>query len=175
MVENGELATPLVDKGAFIADGAVVVGDVHIGPESSIWFQSVVRGDSAPIRIGKAVNIQDGSILHVDEGCPLTLHDGVTVGHLCIVHGCEIGAGSLVGMGSIVMNGVKVGEDSLIGAGSLLTEGKEFPPKSLIIGRPARVVRELTEADIRGLRRATTHYVDAGALYKRSGHHQEME
>lgn len=154
---------------AFVAKGAVVLGDVHIGAHASVWFGAIIRGDSDAVRIGERVNVQDGSVLHVDPGCPLTLEAGVSIGHNCTVHGCTIGAGTLVGMGSIVMNRVRVGEDCLIGAGSLLTEGKVFPPKMLIIGSPAKAVRPLTEIEIQSLRLATEHYAQAGKMYAAEG------
>lgn len=154
----------------FVAKGAVVVGDVEIGAESSVWFTSVIRGDSAPIRLGRQVNVQDGSVLHVDEGMPCILEDGVTVGHRCIVHGAHVKSGSLVGMGAIVMNGVVVGERCLVGAGALLTSGKRFEDEMLIVGSPARAVRRLTEAELASLVHATTHYVEAAEAY-RAQHH----
>lgn len=154
---------------AFIARGAVVIGDVHVGRLASIWFNAVVRGDMAEIRIGARCNVQDGSVLHVDDDCPLVLEDDVSVGHLCIVHGCTVRRGALIGMGSVLMNGVEVGEDALVGAGSLLTEGKIYPPRSLIMGRPARVIRTLGEADVKKLRHATDHYAEAGEAYRLRG------
>lgn len=172
-MDNSRLAPErtVIDPEAFVARGAVVLGDVHVGRLASVWFNAVVRGDMAPIRLGERCNVQDGSVLHVDEGCPLVLEDGVSVGHLCIVHGCTIGRGTLVGMGSIVMNRVQVGEDCLIGAGSLLTEGKQYPPRSLILGRPGKVVRTLSDGDVAKLRRATDHYAEAGRTYRLQGLH----
>lgn len=161
-----------IHEQAFVARGAVVIGEVDVGADASLWYGVILRGDGAPIRVGARANVQDGSVLHVDEGCPCILEEGVTVGHACIVHGCTIGKGSLVGMGSIVMNDVRVGEDCLIGAGSLLTEGKVFPPRSLILGRPAKVVRQLTDADVEKLRHATEHYVQAGRAYRQAGQDQ---
>ena len=159
-----------IAEDAFVARGAVVVGDVHVGALASIWFGCVVRGDSDVIRIGPRVNVQDGTIVHVDEGCPAILEEGVSIGHACVIHGCTLGRGSLIGMGSIVMNGVELGEDCLVGAGSLVTEGKVFPPRSMILGRPGKVVRELGDAEVALLRRATDHYVEAGQLYRSRGH-----
>ncbi|TVQ93124.1 MAG: gamma carbonic anhydrase family protein [Deltaproteobacteria bacterium] len=159
----------VIDPEAFVAKGAVVIGDVHVGALASVWFGVVVRGDMAPIRIGARTNVQDNSVLHVDAGFPCTLHEGVTIGHGCIVHGCTVGAGSLVGMGSILMNGVVIGEDCLVAAGSLLPEGKTYAARSLIMGRPGRVVRTLTDADIGQLRRGTEHYVAAGQAYVAAG------
>jgi carbonic anhydrase/acetyltransferase-like protein (isoleucine patch superfamily) len=158
-----------IDPLAFVARGAVVLGDVEVGAYASIWFGVVVRGDMAPIRVGARTNLQDGTVVHVDDGCPCTLGEGVTVGHACIIHGCTVGAGSLVGMGSIVMNNVELGEDCLVGAGSLLTEGKVFPPRSLILGRPAKVIRTLGDDDIAQLRHGTEHYVASGIAYRERG------
>lgn len=159
----------VIDPQAFVAKGAVVMGDVEVGALASIWFGVVIRGDMAPIRVGARANVQDNSVLHVDAGFPCTVHEGVTIGHACIVHGCTVGAGSLIGMGSILMNGVVLGEDCLVGAGSLLTEGRVYPARSLIMGRPGKVVRTLTDRDIAQLRRGTEHYVAAGQAYLDAG------
>ncbi len=144
---------------AWVADNAQVVGDVHMAPDSSVWFSSVVRGDTATIRIGEGTNIQDGSVLHADVGIPLTIGKHVTVGHMVQLHGCTIGDESLIGIGAVVLNGAKIGKNCLVGAGSLVTEGKEFPDGSMILGSPAKVVRELTPEQIEGLRRSAQHYV----------------
>jgi carbonic anhydrase/acetyltransferase-like protein (isoleucine patch superfamily) len=159
----------LVDPTAFVAKGAVLIGDIRVQALASVWFNVVIRGDMAPITIGASANVQDGSIVHVDDGFPCEIGAGVTIGHACVIHGCSLGAGSLIGMGTIVMNGVQLGEDCLVGAGSLLTEGKAFPPGSLVVGRPARVVRAITDADRAILRRGTAHYVEAGQAYLRAG------
>ena len=156
-------ASPEVGSEVFIADNARIIGDVHIGNNSSIWYNVVVRGDVMPIRIGKEVNVQDGSVVHGTFGkWGTTLHDRVTVGHLVMLHGCEVGAGTLVGMGSILMDGVKVGEHCLIGAGSLLTEGMQVPPRSLVVGRPATVKRALTDEEVAKLEKSADNYL----LYK---------
>jgi carbonic anhydrase/acetyltransferase-like protein (isoleucine patch superfamily) len=154
---------------SFVARGAIVVGDVAIGEAASVWFHVVIRGDSAPITVGARANVQDGSVVHVDDGFPCTIGEGATIGHACIIHGCTVGAGALVGMGSIVMNGVVLGEDCLVGAGSLVTEGKVFPPRTLVLGRPARAIRALTEEEVGQLRYATSHYVEAGRAYRSAG------
>jgi carbonic anhydrase/acetyltransferase-like protein (isoleucine patch superfamily) len=154
---------PVIGEKVFIADNARLIGDVEIGPESSIWYGVTIRGDVMPIRIGKEVNVQDGTVIHGTYGkWGTTLHDRVTIGHLVMLHGCEVGLGSLVGMGSILMDGVKVGEHCLIGAGSLLTEGTEIPPRSLVTGRPAKVKRSLTEEEVRLLEQSADNYL----LYK---------
>ena len=151
--------TPHLADSAWVADNAQVVGDVHMAADSSVWFSSVVRGDTATICIGEGTNIQDGSVLHADVGIPLTIGKHVTVGHMVQLHGCTIGDESLIGIGAVVLNGAKIGRNCLVGAGSLVTEGKEFPDGSRILGSPAKVVRELTPEQIEGLRRSAQHYV----------------
>jgi carbonic anhydrase/acetyltransferase-like protein (isoleucine patch superfamily) len=150
---------PHVADSAWVADNAQVIGDVHMATDSSVWFSSVVRGDTATIRIGEGTNIQDGSVLHADVGIPLTIGKHVTVGHMVQLHGCTIVDESLIGIGAVVLNGAKIGKNCLVGAGSLVTEGKEFPDGSMILGSPAKVVRELTPEQIEGLRRSAQHYV----------------
>lgn len=155
--------SPIIAENVFVADNARIISDVEIGEGSSIWYNVVIRGDVMPIRIGKEVNVQDGAVIHGTYGkWGTTLHDRVTIGHLAMLHGCEIGRGTLVGMGSIIMDGVKVGEHCLIGAGSLLTEGTEIPPRSLVLGRPAKVKRTLTEEEIDLLEKSADNYL----LYK---------
>ena len=150
---------PDVADSAWVADNAQVMGDVHMAADSSVWFSSVVRGDTATIRIGEGTNIQDGSVLHADVGTPLTIGKHVTVGHMVQLHGCTIGDESLIGIGAVVLNNAKIGKNCLVGAGSLVTEGKEFPDGSMIMGAPAKVVRQLTPEQIEGLRRSAQHYV----------------
>ncbi|MNL35263.1 dTDP-3-amino-3,6-dideoxy-alpha-D-galactopyranose 3-N-acetyltransferase [compost metagenome] len=153
----------VVGKNVFVADNARLVGDVEVGDGSSIWYGVTVRGDVMPVKIGKEVNIQDGSVVHGTFGkAACTIGDRVTIGHLVMLHGCQIGKVSLIGMGSIVMDGAKIGEYSLVGAGSLVTEGSDFPPKSLIVGRPAKVKRPLTEEEIAFLDKSADNYL----LYK---------
>ncbi|MEK2645576.1 gamma carbonic anhydrase family protein [Bdellovibrio sp. BCCA] len=155
--------SPVVAENVFIADNARLISDVEIGEGSSIWYNVVIRGDVMPIRIGKEVNVQDGSVIHGTYGkWGTTLHDRVTIGHLVMLHGCEIGRGTLVGMGSIVMDGVKVGEHCLIGAGTLLTEGTQIPPRSLVVGRPGKVKRSLTDEEVDLLEKSADNYL----LYK---------
>jgi carbonic anhydrase/acetyltransferase-like protein (isoleucine patch superfamily) len=154
-----DVFTPLISESAWVADNAQVIGDVQMDADSSVWFSCVVRGDSATIRIGEGSNIQDGSVLHADVGTPLTIGKHVTVGHMVQLHGCTVGDESLIGIGAIVLNGAKIGRNCLVGAGSLVTEGKEFPDGSMILGSPAKVVRQLTPEQIEGLRRSAQHYV----------------
>lgn len=142
----------------WVAPNAVVLGQVEIGEDASVWFNAVIRGDLDVIRIGAGSNIQDGSVLHTDPGLPLTLGENCTVGHMAMVHGCTVGRGSLIGIGSIVLNGAVIGEECLVGAGTLVAEGKTFPPRSLILGTPGRVVRQLTDDDIARMRKTALGY-----------------
>ncbi len=158
--------TPQISESAWVADNAQVMGEVQMDAHSSVWFSSVVRGDSAKITIGEGTNVQDGSVLHADVGMPLTLGKHVTVGHMVQLHGCTIGDESLIGIGAIVLNGAKIGKNCLVGAGSLVTEGKEFPDGSMILGSPAKVVRQLTPEQIEGLRRSAKHYVENANRFK---------
>jgi carbonic anhydrase/acetyltransferase-like protein (isoleucine patch superfamily) len=152
-------AAPQLAASAWVADNAQVMGDVVLGEDSSVWFGVTVRGDTDTIRIGRGSNIQDGSVLHADMGLPLTIGAHVTVGHQVMLHGCTIGDESLIGIGAIVLNGAKIGKNCLVGAGALVTEGKEFPDGSMIIGSPAKVVRQLTPEQIEGLRQSAKHYI----------------
>ena len=140
--------TPQLAAGVWVAASAQVIGRVHLGERSSVWFNSVIRADNDAICIGALSNIQDGAILHCDHGRPLNIGECVTVGHQAMLHGCEVGDCTLIGIGAVVLNGVVIGKNCLVGAGSLLTEGKEFPAGSLIVGSPARVVRQLTSEQI---------------------------
>ncbi|HMV40875.1 gamma carbonic anhydrase family protein [Plasticicumulans sp.] len=143
----------------FIADDALVIGSVTLGVEASIWYRAVVRGDSEQISIGARSNVQDGAVLHADPGFPLTIGADVTVGHLAMLHGCTIGDGTLVGIQSTILNGAVIGEGCLIGAHTLIPERKVIPPRSLVMGVPGRVIRELDEAAVAGLLRSAAHYV----------------
>jgi carbonic anhydrase/acetyltransferase-like protein (isoleucine patch superfamily) len=154
---NGIL--PSVHETVFIAEGVQLIGDVAIAESSSVWYNAVLRGDLAPVRIGRNVNIQDGAIGHVNSDQPLVVEDHVSVGHGAIIHGCTIGRGSLIGMGAILLNGVELGEFAMIGAGSVVTENKTVPAYTLSIGSPARVVRELTDQDLQRMKRTTESYV----------------
>ncbi len=157
---------PKVAEGAWVADSAQVMGAVELGVNASVWFGTVIRGDTETIVIGEGSNIQDGSVLHADIGKPLTVGKNVTVGHQVMLHGCTIGDESLIGIGAVVLNGAKIGKNCLVGAGSLVTEGKEFPDGSMILGSPAKVVRELTPEQIEGLRRSAQHYVNNKNRFK---------
>lgn len=157
---------PSVQEQVYIAEGAKIIGDVSLGRQSTVWFNAVLRGDLAPIRIGHSCNIQDGVIGHVNTDQPLILDDEVSVGHGAIIHGCTIGKGTLIGMGAIVLNGADIGEYALIGAGSIVTENKKIPPYTLSLGSPAKVVRELTDDDLQRMRRTMESYVTKGIEYR---------
>lgn len=152
-------------KKRFIAPNATVVGEVELGEGVTIWYQAVVRGDSNTIKIGSNTNIQDGTIIHVDHDAPVEVAENVTIGHQCLLHGCTIEKGALIGMGSTILNHAVIGENSLIGAGSLVTEGKVIPPNVLAFGRPAKVIRPLTEEEIEKNQQNIQHYVDLGEKY----------
>src|SRR5438874_13017106 len=163
---NVKFRPELIDRTAFIAPTAIVLGDVTIDGESSVWFGAVIRGDSEAIRIGRQTNVQDGCILHADAGFPCILGDRVTLGHGAIVHGASIEDDCLIGMRAVVMNGAKVGRGSIVAVGSVVTEGTEIPPGSIAMGQPARVKREVTERDRQQIRHAAEHYVAAAKVYR---------
>ncbi len=142
----------------WVAPNAIVIGNVEIEEDASIWFGSVVRGDLDVIRIGRGSNVQDGCVLHTDPGIPLTLGPDCAVGHKAMLHGCTIGRGSLVGIGAIVLNHAEIGEECLVGAGALVPEGKTFPPRSLILGTPGRVARQLSDEDVSRIARTVAGY-----------------
>lgn len=158
--------TPRVDASAWVADNAQVMGDVTLAADSSIWFGVTVRGDTDAISIGAGSNIQDGSVLHADHGIAVVVGERVTVGHMVMLHGCTIGDESLIGIGAIVLNGAKIGKNCLVGAGSLVTEGKEFPDGSMILGSPAKVVRQLSPEQIAGIRASAQHYIDNARIFR---------
>lgn len=164
LAHHGKL--PVVATSAFIAPSVDLVGEVEIGEESSVWFQCVIRGDVNWIKIGARTNIQDHSMLHVDRrGFPLTIGDEVTVGHRVMLHGCTIGNRCLVGMGAIIMNGAVIGDECIIGAGALITEGKTFLARSLIVGAPAKAVRELRPEELEYLAKSAKNYVSDSREY----------
>ncbi len=157
---------PEVDESAWVADSAQVIGSVHLAEDVSIWFNTVLRGDNDLLTIGRGTNIQDCSVLHADKGFPLRLGEGVSVGHQVMLHGCTVGDHSLVGIGAVVLNGAVIGKHCLVGAGALVTEGKVFPDGSLIVGSPAKVVRELTPEQIAGLQSIARQYVVNSRRFK---------
>ncbi len=158
---------PQIHPTAFIEESAQIIGDVHIGEQSSVWFNAVVRGDVFYIRIGNRTNVQDGTVIHVSNGTHATiLEDEVTVGHNVTLHGCHVERGSLVGIGSIVMDGVRIGAQSLVAAGSLVSPGTQIPPRSLVMGIPARVKRSLTDEEVADLDVFWQNYVRYIGMYR---------
>lgn len=151
---------PRIDASAWVADSAQVIGNVELGANSSVWFGAIVRGDTEVITIGNNSNIQDASVLHADVGKPLTVGDNVTVGHQVMLHGCTVGDGALIGIGAVILNGAKIGKGCIVGAGALVTEGKEFPDGSMVLGSPAKLVRELTTDQQAALKMSALHYVE---------------
>ena len=161
----GEFEPSSAGDSHWIADSADVMGNVHLGLNVSIWWNAVLRGDNEPIIIGNRSNIQDGCVLHNDPGFPLQIGENVTVGHMCMLHGCEVGDGSLIGIGSTILNGVKIGKNCLIGAHSLITEGKEIPDNSLVMGSPGKVIREMDAEQVAGLAKVSDGYVERAKQY----------
>jgi len=158
--------TPRIHETAFIADTAVIIGDVVIGEEVSVWFGSILRGDVNHIRIGKRTNIQDATVIHVSSKTHATiLEDQITVGHRVTLHGCHVETGCLIGIGAILLDGVRVGRNSLVAAGSLLTPGTQIPPNSLVMGSPAKVKRELTHEELAYLDKSWQNYVELKKHY----------
>ncbi|WP_033917060.1 gamma carbonic anhydrase family protein [Campylobacter sputorum] len=176
---NGNL--PKIHKNVFIASGAKIIGDVHIDDDSSVWFNCVLRGDVNFIKIGKKTNIQDLTTIHVwhkefdkngnfiDEGSPVIIGNEVTIGHNCVIHGCKIQDRVLIGMNSTIMDGVIIGEDCIVGAGSLITKNKKFPPYSLILGNPAKLIRKLSDEEIKSIKDSAISYVKFKNNYKENG------
>lgn len=161
MIYSLEDRTPVLDgDGQFIADNATIIGNVRLKANASVWFNAVLRGDNDWIVVGANSNIQDAAVLHADPGIPLDIGDGVTAGHKVMLHGCTIGDNSLIGIGSIILNHARVGRNCIVGANSLITEGKEYPDGVLIVGSPARIVRELNDEEIRHNTWSANHYVE---------------
>ncbi len=163
-----EQRVQLVGDAHFVAHNATVVGSVVLENNTSVWFNVVIRGDNDLITIGQDSNIQDGAVLHTDEGVPLTLGRGVTVGHMAMLHGCSIGDNCLIGIKAVMLNDAKIGNNCIVGAGTLIAEGKEYPDGSLIVGTPGRVRRQLTEQEIGTVRWAAEHYVENFQRYQKS-------
>lgn len=163
---NDNIKTP--EKGRYwIAPTAVLLGKVELSSDASIWFGAVLRGDNELIRVGARSNVQDGCVLHTDPGYPLDIGEDCTIGHMAMLHGCTIGHGSLIGIGSIILNGAKIGEGSLIGANTLITEGKVIPPRSMVLGSPGKIFKELTPTDSDRLKASAGRYVTHWQRYDR--------
>ncbi|KMY55526.1 transferase [Bacillus sp. FJAT-27231] len=157
---------PELDETVFVAPGAYLIGDVHIGAESTIWFNAVLRGDEGSITIGKRCSIQDNSTIHLYEEAPVVVEDEVTVGHNVILHGCKIGKRSIVGMGSTILDHAEIGEECIIGANTLIPSGKKIPPRSLVVGSPGKVVRELNDKDFELIQLSIDTYVQKGYEFR---------
>src|SRR5689334_10603264 len=157
---------PVIPASCYIAEEAVIIGDVVLGEGVNIWFGAVLRGDNEPIVIGDGSNIQENCVLHTDPGAPLTIGKNVTVGHQVMLHGCTIGDGSLIGIQAVVLNKSVIGKDCLVGAGAVVTEGKSFPDRSVIFGSPAKAARQVTEDNIARMRMSAESYVLRGRQYK---------
>ena len=164
---------PELHDDVYVAETADVIGQVTLKRGASVWYQAVLRGDTDHLEVGEKSNIQDGAVLHADPGFPLRVGNGVTVGHQAMLHGCTVGDGSLIGIQAVILNGALIGENCLVAAGAVVKEGAEFPPNSLIVGAPAKVVRELSEEAIQGLKKNAAGYVERGRrhaeLLKRIG------
>lgn len=160
---------PNLDPTVFVAPGVHIIGNVTVGAESSIWFQSILRGDNAPIVIGDRTNIQDGCTLHVNPNQPVIIGSRVSVGHNVILHGCTVKDDALVGMGAIILDAVEIGEQAIVAAGSLIPAGKKIPPRTLVMGNPGKVVRELTDKDLELLQFTYQHYVKQSREYMAAG------
>jgi carbonic anhydrase/acetyltransferase-like protein (isoleucine patch superfamily) len=157
---------PLIPASAYVAAEATIIGRVRLGERASVWPGAVLRGDDDAIDIGDDTNIQDGAVLHVDPGLPMKIGRGVTIGHQAMLHGCTIGDGALIGIGAVIYNKAVIGNGCIVGIGAIVTEGKVFPDRSLIVGTPARLVRELSEQDIEGLKHNVDAYVARGDDYR---------
>lgn len=167
MIHNYKNSSPDIGKALFVANSAELAGEVYAGKDSSLWYNVSIRGDLAPVRIGEGSNIQDNSVLHVDRDGPCIIGDYVTVGHGAIVHACTVGNTCLIGMGAIVLNGAEIGDESIVGAGALVTQNKKFPPRSLILGSPAKAARELTEEEVQAIRKNAKEYIKLAGEYGR--------
>ncbi len=163
-LDNG---TPRIGENCYIADTATVVGDVWLADQVGIWFGAVLRGDNERITIGAGSNIQDGCVLHTDPGCPLDIAAAVTVGHKAVLHGCSIGASSLIGINAVILNNARIGSQCIIGASALVADGKEIPDRSLVVGSPGRVIRQVSAAEIDMLKRFNRSYIDKITRYKK--------
>lgn len=166
MIHEYKNKKPSIHDSAFIAKDATIIGDVTIDEQSSVWFKTVIRGDVDSTKIGKRVNIQDLSLIHQSPDKPVIIEDDVTIGHQVTVHGATVKSNALIGMGSLILDGAEIGENAFVGAGSLVPPGKKIPPHTLAFGRPAKVVRELTEADYEEMDRVRISYLEKCEYYK---------
>ena len=166
MIYDLKKNVPEINADSWVAPNAIIIGKVKLEKNSSIWFNAVLRGDIEKIVIGENSNIQDGSVLHTDPGCPLTVGKGVTVGHMVMLHGCEIFDDTLIGIGSTILNKAKIGKNCIIGANTLVTENKVIPDNSLVLGSPGKVIRKVTDDEIKVICENAKHYVENSKRYK---------
>jgi len=167
MIYDFEEHTPKIDPNSWVAPNAVIIGRVELKKNSNIWFNTTLRGDLEPIIIGENSNIQDGSVIHTDPGCPTIVGNGVTVGHMVMLHGCEVDDDTLIGIGSTILNKTKIGKNCIIGANTLIPENKVIPDRSLVLGSPGKVIRQVTEKEIEEIKENALHYVENYKKYKK--------
>lgn len=173
MIRKFQGISPKIGKSVFIAESADIIGNVEIGENSSIWYNTVLRGDGDLLKVGSNTNIQDGTVVHVDDDIKTTIGDFVTIGHSAIIHSCDIDDNVLIGMGAIILSNVKINKNVIIGAGSLIPPGKEIPSNSLVIGSPGKVVRQLSDKEIENIKESAKHYVSLASKYSLGG--EEIE
>ena len=167
MIYDFEGQTPKLDPNSWVASNAVVIGRVELKKDSNIWFNVTLRGDVEPITVGEGTNVQDGSVVHTDPGCPTIIGKNVTVGHLVMLHGCIIEDDCLIGIGSTILNKAKIGKNSIIGANALITENKVIPERSLVLGSPGKIIRQVTDEEIKNIKENAEHYVANYKKYKK--------
>ena len=159
--------TPTLHKESWVASNAILIGKVTLKKDANVWFNVVLRGDIEPITIGEGSNVQDGSVFHTDPGCPLTIGKNVTVGHMVMLHGCEIADDTLIGIGSTILNKTKIGKNCIIGANTLIAENKVIPDRSLVLGSPGKIIRQVTDEEIKSIKENAEHYVSNYKKYKK--------
>ena len=167
MIYDFEKNTPQIHPDSWVASNAVIIGKVTLEKNSNIWFNSVIRGDVEPITIGEGSNVQDGSVIHTDPGCPAIIGKNVTIGHLVMLHGCIIEDDCLIGIGATILNKAKIGKNSIIGANALVTENKVIPERSLVLGSPGKIIRQVTDDEIKSIKENAEHYVANYKKYKK--------
>ena len=167
MIYNFENSTPTLHKDSWVASNAILIGKVILKKDANVWFNVVLRGDIEPIIIGEGSNVQDGSVLHTDPGCPIKLGKSITVGHMVMLHGCEIDDDTLIGIGSTILNKTKIGKNCIIGANTLISENKIIPDRSLVLGSPGKVIRQVTDKEIEEIKENASRYVENYKRYKK--------
>ena len=168
MIYDFENNTPTLDKDSWVASNAILIGKVILKKDANVWFNVVLRGDIEPITIGEGSNVQDGSVFHTDPGCPLTLGKNVTIGHMVMLHGCQVDDDTLIGIGSTILNKTKIGKNCIIGANALITENKVIPDNSLVVGSPGKIIRQVSTEEIKLITENAVHYQDNWKKYSKS-------